>query len=161
MNQYYITECIANENASNIPLHIYTVSLLNLNQKYSFVHHIVYELRKRNANVTIAAHGQYIASFQEIVHWGDHKYIKHEYRAIECSNAAERTVLERLLKQELIERCKMNINLQGFVLFETEQSIEMNEIIVHPAIYLSFTVEENGNILIGFEYQHRFEYKKH
>ncbi|MBB5354797.1 hypothetical protein HNR43_000756 [Anoxybacillus mongoliensis] len=161
MNQYYITECIANENASNIPLHIYTVSLLNPNQKYSFAHHIVYELRKRNPNVTIAAHGQYIASFQEITHWGDHEYIKHEYRAIECFNAAERTVLERLLKQELIERCKNDYKIyKDLFCLKTEQSIEMNEIIVYPAIYLSFTVEENGNILIGFEYQHRFEYKK-
>lgn len=66
MNHYYFSECKANEKASNISIHLYTVPLSNPQEKYSYAHSIAYELRKLNSYITVTAHGQYIASFEEI-----------------------------------------------------------------------------------------------
>jgi argonaute-like protein implicated in RNA metabolism and viral defense len=161
VNHYYFSECKANEKASDIAIHLYTVPLSNPHEKYSYAHSIAYELRKLNSYITVAAHGQYIASFEEICHWGDRRYIQHEHRPIQCSLSMERTILEKLLKKELENRCQSGYKMDNDLFrLANEQSMHVSEISIHPAIYISFSVEENGDIFVGFDYQHRFEYRK-
>jgi hypothetical protein len=161
MKQYYFSECLANEKAQDIFIHLYVVPLSNPNEKYSFAHRITYELSKLNSYITITAHEQYIASFEEIRQWGNYTYIEHDYRPIHCNSATERTILEKLLKKELENRCKNDYKIdKDLFRLKREKPVKTKEISIFPAIYLSFSVEENGNIFVGFEYQHRFEYRK-
>ena len=51
MNHYYFSECKANEKASDIAIHLYTVPLSNPHEKYSYAHSIAYELRKLNSYI--------------------------------------------------------------------------------------------------------------
>lgn len=161
MRQYFLSEWLADTNVKDIPIHIYTFPLNEKDERHSAGGLISSNLSKINNFQPIIFYEQYIASFHEITEWDKHTFIKHECRVIHPEKELERKLFERLLKKEIINlaiKKDYKIDRSYIRLKKKPEIFGKNELLVFPALFLSVTVEPSGNIFVGFEYTHRFEY---
>lgn len=160
--QYYMTEWKANTRIEDLTIHIYTIPLEEDEDRHAYGGNISFQLSKINGYQTVVFFGQFIASFRELKNWSDHTYINHEQRSIKLDNSYEITLLERLLKKDMENRARKDYVLDkgAFRLKNPLPKPDIKELFIYPAIYLAINIEKNGNIVIGFERTHRFEYKK-
>ncbi|MGD7007309.1 Piwi domain-containing protein [Metabacillus sp. 84] len=160
MNQYYFSEWLTSNNASSLLIHLYTIPLSTEENRYSLGGQISYELSKRNNYQTIVFFEQYLASFSEINSWDKYEYIKYEARPICLDKAYERKLLERLVKKELEQRSRLtHVMDRGAFRLKRTKPINTEELLIYPAIQINVEVGENGEIFVGFDYIHRFEYR--
>lgn len=161
MTQYYLTEWLSATKANEIPIHIYTIPLQDEKSRHSIGGSISYNLKKLNNYQTITFFEQYIASFKAISEWGNYNYIKYESRVIDIERISERKILERLIKQEIENKSRKNYVIdKDTIRSRKSEPLRTNELCIYPAIHFNISVNENGEIIIGFEYTHRFEYKE-
>ncbi|MDF2856762.1 MAG: hypothetical protein K0Q87_2613 [Neobacillus sp.] len=159
MNQYYLTEWAADTKSDDVIIHIYTIPLVEENTRHSFGGGIAYDLSKENGYQTIIFYEQYIASYEKIHNWRDKSFLKYECRTIRKESSVEKKLLERLIKRELENNAREQYVMdKGAFRLKKPKSIRTNEFRIYPAIDLSVTVEESGDIIMGFDYKHRFEY---
>ena len=153
-----ITEFKNSINANNIEIYIYKMRVRDFENKHNENYDIVKELIKLNNNPTIIFYEQYIASFIEIQNWGSEKYIDVEKRIITL-DSNEKKILERLLLKEI----KDSIDKEKYKVIK-------NSIYIKKPVYygkgikidryfnLDINVDINGDIIIGFDTKHTFEY---
>ena len=153
-----ITEFKNSINANNIEIYIYKMRVRDFENKHNENYDIVKELIKLNNNPTIIFYEQYIASFIEIQNWGSEKYIDVEKRIITL-DSNEKKILERLLLKEI----KDSIDKEKYKVIK-------NSIYIKKPVYygkgikidryfnLDINVNINGDIIIGFDTKHTFEY---
>ena len=153
-----ITEFKNSINANNIEIYIYKMRVRDFENKHNENYDIVKELIKLNNNPTIIFYEQYIASFIEIQNWGSKKYIDVEKRIITL-DSNEKKILERLLLKVI----KDSIDKEKYKVIK-------NSIYIKKPVYygkgikidryfnLDINVDINGDIIIGFDTKHTFEY---
>ena len=153
-----ITEFKNGINASNIEIYIYKMRVRDFENKYNENYEVVKELISLNNNSTIIFYEQYIASFIKIDNWGSEKYIEVKKRTINLVSN-ERKILERLLLKEI----KDNIDKDKYKVIK-------NSIYINKPIYyekgikidryfnIDINIDVNGDIIIGFDTRHIFEY---
>lgn len=153
-----ITEFKNTINAKDIEVYIYKMKVRDFEKKHNENYGIVKDLIKLKNNPTIVFYEQYIASFEEIKNWGDEKYIDFESRAINLDNN-EKILLERLLLEEVLN------NLDKDKYKKIKKSIYINTpvyntkgIKIDRYINLDINISNNGDIFIGFDTKHNFEY---
>lgn len=153
-----ITEFKNSINANNIEIYIYKMRVRDFENKHNENYDVVKELIKLNNNPTIIFYEQYIASFIQIQNWGNEKYIDVEKRIISL-DSNEKKILERLLLKEI----KDSIDKEKYKVIK-------NSIYIKKPVYygkgikidryfnLDINVDINGDIIIGFDTKHTFEY---
>lgn len=158
-----ITEFKNDKNINDIPIYIYKMGIRDFNNRHKENGSIVRELVKLN-NKTIAFNENYIGSFEPIEVWGEVKYIEVKNRTISLFRdgkifETEKKLLERLLFEEI----KRNVDTNKYKVIKSsiyfknpvyrENGIEIKR-------YFNFDVNicKNGEILIGFDTKHTFEY---
>ena len=153
-----ITEFKNSINANNIEIYIYKMRVRDFENKHNENYDVVKELIKLNNNPTIVFFEQYIASFIQIQNWGNEKYIDVEKRIISL-DSNEKKILERLLLKEI----KDSIDKEKYKVIK-------NSIYIKKPVYygkgikidryfnLDINVDINGDIIIGFDTKHTFEY---
>ena len=153
-----ITEFKNSVNTNNIEIYIYKMRVRDFENKHNENYDVVKELINLNNNPTIVFFEQYIASFNEIEKWGNEKYIDVEKRNINLEYN-EKKILERLLLKEIKDT--LDINKYKVI----KNSIYLNEPVYYEKgikidryFNLDINVDINGNIIIGFDTKHTFEY---
>ena len=153
-----ITEFKNSINANNIEIYIYKMRVRDFENKHNENYDVVKELIKLNNNPTIIFYEQYIASFIQIQNLGNEKYIDVEKRIISL-DSNEKKILERLLLKEI----KDSIDKEKYKVIK-------NSIYIKKPVYygkgikidryfnLDINVDINGDIIIGFDTKHTFEY---
>ncbi|MBM7649794.1 hypothetical protein JOC78_002778 [Bacillus ectoiniformans] len=161
MNQYYLSEWLSGTNAAELPVHIYTIPLSMEENRHSMGGKVCYGLSKQNQFQTMVFFDQYIASFKAITNWQGYHCLHYENRPIKLAASYERTLLERLIKKELEQRSRLTHVIDRGA-FRLKQSKPMNaaELLIYPAIQMNIEVQVNGDIIAGFDYVHRLEYKE-
>ena len=110
--------------------------------------------------MTIAFYEQYIGAFEEIKNWGEEKYISIVRKEIDVESY-EKNILSRLLLKgikdnidnEIYEVIRDGIYIKNPVYYK-------NGISIKRYFKLDINIELNGDIIIGFDTSHSFEYIK-
>lgn len=146
-------------NAEKINIHIYTLQIKNMETKHSENSRIAWELKKLNKeNKHIIFFKNYIASFDPINVWED-KYINHEYKNIDITNPSERTLLERLILDDIkISSGKSGYRYNKDGIFTKQPVYQDRDIIAYRRFNFDVKVEPNGDIIIGYNSSVSFEY---
>lgn len=154
-----INEFKNNLNAKEINIHIYTLQIRNMDDKHSENSRIAWELKKLNKeNKHIIFFKNYIASFDPINVWKD-EYINHEYKNIDITNSSERTLLERLILDDIkISSGKSGYRYNKDGIFTKQPVYQDRDIIAYRRFSFDVKVESNGDIIIGYNSSISFEY---
>ncbi|MDF2652269.1 MAG: hypothetical protein K0Q73_8074 [Paenibacillus sp.] len=154
---HILTEWLSDTNASSLLLHIYTIPVRNFHETHKENGDLARELQKLNGDSNIAFYEQLIVSWNPIHHWGDNKFAKYEYRTINTFMFHERSALERLLLRT-IENAQLKAIISAgsrkFTWLKAEKTI--HNISIHRIISLDMTVNEAGQILLGFDSSHSY-----
>lgn len=153
-----ITEFKNSINANNIKLYIYKMNVRDFDNRHRENYDVVKDLIRLNNNPTIIFYEQNIASFIKIENWGDKEYTDVEYRPIKL-DANEAKILERLLLKEIQDNVsedrykviKGDIYIKKPIYYEKGIKIERY-------FKLDINIDNNGDIVIGFDTKHTFEY---
>lgn len=153
-----ITEFKNGINSKSIEIYIYKMKVRDFEKRHNENYDVVKELINLNSNPTIVFYEQYIASFKEIEKWGSEQYINVEKRAINLEGS-EKKILERLLLKEI----KDNIDNNKYK--AVKDSIYINKSVYNEKgikidryFNLDINVDSDGDIIIGFNISHNFEY---
>jgi hypothetical protein len=157
-----ITEFKNDLNTRDIKIWMYTMPVRDLNKKHNENYKVLKKLKQLNKyNDKIVFNEYIIGSFDEIINWGEEKYIKSEYRTINLDIQTERKTLERLL----IEDIKNNVNTSIYYPEKNKPEITMknlifknNNLTIKRKIIFDVNIEENSDIIIGFTLKHAFDY---
>lgn len=122
-----------------------------------------YQLLKVNKDHPIVFNDLYIASFNEIMNWKktDYKYISYEKRPIDLNNPTEIALLERLIKAELFHQTmKDYVDDHGVLRAKNPKKVIGNKVMIFEAFYFDIQITTSGEIYIGFDLKHRFEFRE-
>lgn len=122
-----------------------------------------YQLLKVNKDHPIVFNDLYIASFNEIMNWKktDYKYISYEKRPIDLNNPTEIALLERLIKAELFHQTmKDYVDDHGVLRAKNPKKVIGNKVMIFEAFYFDIQMTTSGEIYIGFDLKHRFEFRE-
>lgn len=100
---YLMTECKMHQKAEDFPIYIYHTLIDDQEKRFEENSKHRYDLMAAN-NVTVAYSQNLIGSFCELNDLCGISFVKKEYRAINCTNAKERSLLERLIIKEIERR---------------------------------------------------------
>lgn len=160
-----ITEFKNTINSKDIKVYLYTMPIKDINNKHKENYAVSRELRKLNKYNKIIVFNEFIVgSFDKITNWGDIKYINSEFRSINFEIETEKRVLERLLLEELknsIDISKYELNRKSInsrSIYIKEPLIYKNNLIVKRKIEFDINVESNGDVVVGFNLSHGFDY---
>ena len=147
-------------NVTEIEIYIYKMRVRELENKHNENYEVVKNLIKSNNNPTIVFYEQYIASFKEIKEWGNEEYIDFEKRAISLENN-EKKILERLILREVLNNVDKNkYKIIKNSIYIIKPIYEEKGIRIDRYIDIDINIDDNGEIFIGFDTKHNFEYMK-
>lgn len=109
-NFFAITEFRNTKTSNDIDIWIYTMPIIDLENKHSENYKVCKSLEKENNIKIIAFYENLIGSFEEIKEWKETAYVSCENRVIDCNNSKERKLLERLLLKDI----QLNIDKNKF-----------------------------------------------
>lgn len=155
-----ITEFKNGFSANDLPIYIYKMRVRDFEKRHNENYKLVENLRKLNNNMTIAFYEQYIGAFEEIKNWGEEKYISVVRKEVDIESY-EKNILSRLLLKgikdnidnEIYEVIRDGIYIKNPVYYK-------NGISIKRYFKLDINIELNGDIIIGFDTSHSFEYIK-
>lgn len=151
-------------NAEDIKIHIYTLQIKDMDAKHSENSRITWALKRLNKeNKNIIFFKNFIASFDSIDIWKDesdnYEYINHEYKNINPNNPSEKTLLERLILNDIKTsswKCGYRCNKDG--IFTKQPIYQDKDILAYRRFFFDVTVEKNGDIIIGYNSSISFDY---
>lgn len=153
-----ITEFKNDINAKDIEIYLYKMKIRDLENKHNENYSIVKELINLNNNPIIIFYENYIASFNEIKIWNTEKYISVEKRTINLETN-EKRLLERLLLKEIEENIdKSRYKAIRNLIYINKSIYSDNGIRIYRYFNLDINVESNGDIIVGFDMSHSFDY---
>lgn len=153
-----ITEFKNGFGVSDLPIYIYKMRVRDFEKRHNENYKLVEDLRKLNNNMTIAFYEQYIGAFEEIKNWGEEKYISVVRKVANIENF-EKNILSRLL----LKGIKDNVNKDIYEVIRDGIYIKKpvyykNGISIKRYFKLDINIESDGDIIIGFDSNHNFEY---
>lgn len=154
-----ITEVKNNITADEIKIHLYKLSVRDVDKKHTENGAVAWKLSNLNNSIAIAFYGQIIGSLQEIEDWGEYNYIEKEHRVINLDIDAERKLLERLLLKEIL----LKVDTAKYKAYNSHVYIKKpvynnHDIKIERYFKFDINVEQNGNIIIGYDVKHTFDY---
>lgn len=156
--KHYITEATLQQNASQLPIHMYTFPVADQQKRYEWGAKLRVELKNRNSTDIIVYKENVIATFTPLKNFGPHKPI-HNERAIDPTNPFECDLLARLIKETLLvvgqnlQMKRINGKLQ------IDASKDIRDVTIHPILSFHPTVKQD-RIHIGFATTHNLFYQK-
>lgn len=161
--QYYLTKWLSKTKADQLNIHIYKLPLIEQDERHSSLGKVVADLRRLNNYQTIVFYDLYLCSFEKIQEWGSWNEVRDknsELRSVDLGVNAEVKLLERLLKQELINHSRNDyIFDRGALRSKQPLKLSLRELLIFTGLHIDVNVKTTGQIFIGFELIHRFEYK--
>ena len=158
-----ITEFKNELKSSDIKIWIYTLPVKDLDKKHRENYDNIKFLKKENKDILIIEFNEnLIGSFDEIKNWGEIKYTKGEYRNIQANISTERKLLERMLLQEIrqsSDRLKYEIiNNEKNCVYIKQALLNKDNIILKRKINFDVNINEDENIIVGFDLSHSYDY---
>lgn len=156
--KHYITEATLQQNASQLPIHMYTFPVADQQKRYEWGAKLRLALKKRNNKDIIVYKENVIATFEPLTNFGQQQPI-HNERAIDPTNSFECDLLARLIKETLL------VTGQNLQLKRVRGKLQINDskdiqgVIIYPMLSFHITVKHD-RIHIGFATTHNFAYKK-
>lgn len=153
-----ITEFKNGKNTEDIEIFIYKMKVRDFDNRHRENYEVVRQLSKLNSNSTIVFYEQYIASFTKIENWGNEEYIDVEIRTINI-DSNEKKILERLILKEIQDSVDTNNYklIKGDIYIKKPVYYEKG-IKIERYFKIDINIEKNGDIIIGFDSKHTFEY---
>lgn len=158
-----ITEFKNKLKSSDIKIWIYSLPVKDLNKKHNENYEVTQNLKKNNkSNLIIEFNENLIGSFDEIKNWGQIKYTNYEHRCIDSKILRERRLLERLLLQEVrnsCDKCTYEIsNREKSSVYIRKPLLNKDNVILKRKVNFDINVQENENIVVGFDLSHGCDY---
>ena len=158
-----ITEFKNELKSSDIKIWIYTLPVKDLDKKHRENYDNIKFLKKENKDILIIEFNEnLIGSFDEIKNWGEIKYTKGEYRNIQANISTERKLLERMLLQEIrqsSDKLKYEIiNNEKNCVYIKQALLNKDNIILKRKINFDVNINEDENIIVGFDLSHSYDY---
>lgn len=158
-----ITEFKNELKSSDIKIWIYTLPVKDLDKKHRENYDNIKFLKKENKDILIIEFNEnLIGSFDEIKNWGEIKYTKGEYRNIQANISTERKLLERMLLQEIRQSSDKSkyeiINNEKNCVYIKEALLNKDNIILKRKINFDVNINEDENIIVGFDLSHSYDY---
>lgn len=156
-----ITEFRLYKQAKDFVIFIYDLPVTDLDTKHSENGGLVYRLKKQNNNRVISFNENLVGAFCEI-DWGKEKVnASKEERSINLSNERERTLLERLLKTQIISAADKSCykSVRDTFLKSNKPVWSNGRAELYEKTDLSVAVDEEGNIVINVDITHKAESK--
>ena len=159
-----ITEFKNELKSSDIKIWIYTLPVKDLDKKHRENYDNIKFLKKENKDILIIEFNEnLIGSFDEIKNWGEIKYTKSEYRNIRANISTERKLLERMLLQEIRQSSDKSkyeiINNEKNCVYIKQALLNKDNIILKRKINFDVNINEDENIIVGFDLSHSYDYK--
>ena len=159
-----ITEFKNELKSSDIKIWIYTLPVKDLDKKHRENYDNIKFLKKENKDILIIEFNEnLIGSFDEIKNWGEIKYTKGEYRNIQANISTERKLLERMLLQEIRQSSDKSkyeiINNEKNCVYIKQALLNKDNIILKRKINFDVNINEDENIIVGFDLSHSYDYK--
>lgn len=154
-----ITEVKNKIKANEMKIHLYKLSVRDMSKKHSENGAVAWKLSSINNSIATAFYGQIIGAFQEIKEWGEYSYIEKEHRVINPESCAERALLERLLLREVL----LSVDTSKYKAYNNCVYIKNpvynnHDIKIERYFKFDIKVEETGDIIIGYDVRHTFDY---
>ena len=158
-----ITEFKNELKSSDIKIWIYTLPVKDLDKKHRENYDNIKFLKKENKDILIIEFNEnLIGSFDEIKNWGEIKYTKGEYRNIQANISTERKLLERMLLQEIRQSSDKSkyeiINNEKNCVYIKQALLDKDNIILKRKINFDVNINEDENIIVGFDLSHSYDY---
>ncbi|MDD5878501.1 MAG: Piwi domain-containing protein [Clostridiales bacterium] len=158
-----ITEFKNELKSSDIKIWIYTLPVKDLDKKHRENYDNIKFLKKENKDILIIEFNEnLIGSFDEIKNWGEIKYTKSEYRNIRANISTERKLLERMLLQEIRQSSDKSkyeiINNEKNCVYIKQALLNKDNIILKRKINFDVNINEDENIIVGFDLSHSYDY---
>ena len=158
-----ITEFKNELKSSDIKIWIYTLPVKDLDKKHRENYDNIKFLKKENKDILIIEFNEnLIGSFDEIKNWGEIKYTKGEYRNIQANISTERKLLERMLLQEIRQSSDKSkyeiINNEKNCVYIKQALLNKDNIILKRKINFDVNINEDENIIVGFDLSHSYDY---
>lgn len=158
-----ITEFKNELKSSDIKIWIYTLPVKDLDKKHRENYDNIKFLKKENKDILIIEFNEnLIGSFDEIKNWGEIKYTKGEYRNIQANISTERKLLERMLLQEIRQSSDKSkyeiINNEKNCIYIKQALLNKDNIILKRKINFDVNINEDENIIVGFDLSHSYDY---
>ncbi|WP_159881808.1 Piwi domain-containing protein [Paenibacillus puerhi] len=154
---YILTEWTSDTITSQLPIHLYTLPVRNIQEKHQENKRVSHDLKRLNRIQLIEFYEHLIAAWEPIHSWDNHRYVHYEYRPIDPSMRAEREMLERLLLRtlEAAQPLKeISARNRKFTWLKPEKVVE--NISIHRTIYCDVRVDEDQSITVGFDMSHQY-----
>ena len=162
MEYNLITEAKNLYNIKDFKVWIYELSVRDIKNRHIENFSLISKLKKINKTKEIVFFEYKVMSFEKINYWNDEKYISEEQREINENDKAECILLERLL----LENLKQNIDTSKYIIgklntiFLKDAVMIKNNIELRRGIKFDININNEKNIIIGFDLSHGFEYVK-
>ncbi|OKP90282.1 hypothetical protein A3842_03690 [Paenibacillus sp. P3E] len=157
LTHYVLTEWESDTNTNALNIYLYTLPVRNVFEQLKENGNACFDLRKLNRSLVIDFFNQYIASWQPIESWGEYTFTQHEYRSINPTILAERTILERLLLRTIESvqpKKEIAAGSRKFTWLKAEKVVE--NISIHRVIQCDVTIDNKGRITVGFDLNHSY-----
>lgn len=157
-----LTEFRNVKTANDINLWIYTMPVVDVEERYEENYKVCKDLCKSNGYTVIAYHTNLIASLDEIKEWDGVKYNNCENRSIDINSQKERILLEKVLLKDIqgnIDKNKFELSpKEGNSVYLKKTILFKQNLILKRKIMFNVNVNEDGSIIIGFDLSHSYDY---
>lgn len=153
---YLMTECKMHQKVEDFPIYIYHTLIDDQEKRFEENSKHRYDLMAAN-NVTVAYSQNLIGSFCELNDLCGISFVKKEYRAINCMNTKERSLLERLIIKEIERRQnKKEIIAKNRSFLYVKAKKHLKDWNLVPKLQLDCQIDLEGNIFLGFDLSFEF-----
>ncbi|MER2192206.1 MAG: Piwi domain-containing protein [Solibacillus sp.] len=154
----YVTEVRAKQCARDLIVWVYEFPVEDPKQQYKGVSDIAWAWRRSNQFMPVAFHESTIATFTPVAQLAGFEPLSMRQRMLDMNSYAERTLLEKLIKESLFVTGQQSLNLKrvGYDLQEWQPK-KVDEVLIYPALSLHVNIT-GDDICIGFHLTHKFEY---
>ncbi|MDF9411346.1 stem cell self-renewal protein Piwi domain-containing protein [Brevibacillus laterosporus] len=160
MNDFQVlTEWTLDTRATEFIIHIYTMPINDLNKSHTESYELVKTLRRLNNTKEIVFYEQQIAALTKVENWGHYTRGDYQHRCIKLSVPRERELLQRLLLKVVGARQPKKIYAEGGLFINASPQYKIENINIHEALNLDFSVTQEGLIIVGFDFTHKLYYK--
>lgn len=154
-----ITEVKNKKNTNEIEIYIYKLAVRDINNKHKENGTITFNLSRSN-KIDVAFSGQLIGSFEDISDWGDFTYIEKSHRVINLDSYTERTLLERLLLTNILSSIDSSkYKIEKKCVYMKDSVYDKHNILIYRYFKIDVRIDVKGNIIIGYDVNHSFDYK--
>lgn len=154
-----ITEVKNKKNANEIEIFIYKLAVRDIDNKHKENYSVALNLSRKN-KLDVSFSGQLIGSFEDISDWGEYTYIEKNHRTINLESYAERELLERLLLMNIVssvDTSKYTVKKKD--IYMKDSVYNNHNILIYRYFKIDVRIDSKGNIVVGYDVKHSFDYK--